>query len=108
MYLIFPNFKLIEKFLIFFNYSEDCQPKNEASQPPPPPRRRPITITPEKTVALLERVSKPYLGMVTQGNEKLWHNHGFVGRFIGPIEDTYLEFVQQNQFVPQEAIRMIA
>ncbi|KAG5680636.1 hypothetical protein PVAND_010130 [Polypedilum vanderplanki] len=84
------------------------QPEEKSTKPKQIPARRIKIISPEDTVAFLDRVSKPYLGMLNAGNEKLWDNGGIVGRFIGPLEDTYLEIVKQNEYEPQiQAIRVI-
>lgn len=41
-------------------------------------------------------------------NNKLWNNEGVMGRIIGPLEDTYLEFVKHNENLPRiQDVRVI-
>lgn len=47
---------------------------------------------------MVSKMAEPYMGMY---GEKLWSNQGIMGRFVGPIEDTYLEYVQHHKNLPQ-------
>jgi hypothetical protein len=57
---------------------------------------------------LIERISEPYLGMMPPEKEKLWDNNGVMGRVLGPLEDTYLEFIKDTKDIPRfEDVRVV-
>ena len=47
---------------------------------------------------MILKMNQPYMGM---HDGKLWDNKGLLGRVMGPLEDTYLGFVQHQNDLPQ-------
>lgn len=52
-------------------------------------------------------MAEPYLGMTEPESPKVWDNNGFLGRLVGPVEDTYLEFIKHNENFPKINTKVI-
>ncbi|KAL7038612.1 hypothetical protein ACKWTF_009628 [Chironomus riparius] len=100
------------------NPSENCESGNcsnptDSPQPiettQPPPSRFLGALGPDRTQQLFRATfTEPYLGAVQQENNKLWNNDALMGRIMGQVEDTYLDFVKHNENLPRiQDIRVI-
>lgn len=44
----------------------------------------------------MERLGQPYLGI---HNDRLWDKNNLMGRFMGPLEDLYFEFIPNDDLM---------
>lgn len=65
--------------------SNDCATERTISTPEPRLQR-----------PLMDRFTQPYMGLY---NERLWDKKGIMGRFIGPIEEIYFDFIPDPEMV---------
>lgn len=91
--------KLKLKKLIYFvfHYSSNCDSPILAQPAPNDIRRSFYYINPQVQKEMVLKMNQPYMGM---HDGKLWDNKGLLGRVMGPIEDTYLGFVQHQSDLP--------
>lgn len=101
---------LISFLFCFYLYSGDCSnPTDPTTTAQPPPSRFFGALGPDRTQQLFRAIgTEPYLGAVLEQNNKLWNNDGMMGRIMGQVEDTYLDFVKHNENLPRiQDVRVI-
>lgn len=61
-------------------------------------------MRPEHQEEIVLKMAQPYMGM---HEGKIWDNSGLLGRMIGPLEDTYLEYLKHQEAQPSINNRVI-
>lgn len=55
-----------------------------------------IVGAPRQQLPLQDRLTQPYMGVY---NERQWDKNGIVGRFMGPLEELYFDFIPHEDLV---------